>query len=141
MTQVPRPAAPQPPAATLKAAPPAPPPPPVTKAPPQPNGTRLALGPLTATIERSELLLRIGNIQGARGILEDAVRAEHPDAIAELGRTYDPLELANYLVPKDSADPQRALQLYRRAAELGSAVARTRSEKLQAHLAGRRPSR
>jgi TPR repeat protein len=85
-----------------------------------------------ALFERVNLLLRIGNVQGARALLADAVKARSPEAIAELGRTYDPNELAPFLVPPGMADPAKAAELYAEAARLGSAVARTRLERLNA---------
>ncbi len=83
-------------------------------------------------IERADLLLRIGNVMGARAVLEDAGKARNADAIAELGRTYDPVELRSFLVPPGTTDAEKAKLHYREAAALGSATAKTRLERLEA---------
>ena len=85
-----------------------------------------------SAIEQAELYLRIGHIAGARGVLESFVKAKHPEALAELGKTYDPIELAKFLVAPGVADAQRAIELYTEAARLGSQVAKLRLERLQA---------
>lgn len=128
------PSAPQ---APPKAAAPAPtatdrPPPAAPKAPPAAASPKAPPEGVAALIERTNLLLRIGNVTEARRILEEPVTAKNADAIAELGRTYDPNELAAFLVPPGSADPARAMELYAEAQRLGSAAARSRLEKLKA---------
>lgn len=127
------PPVPMPPrAAVAPAAPVAPPPTaaaPVVPKPPVPAPQSSEAG--KTVIERAELLLRSGNVAGARTMLEPAAAANDPDAIAALGRTYDPLELESYLVPAGVTDGRKAAEYYVRAAALGSAVARTRLQRLR----------
>jgi hypothetical protein len=86
-------------------------------------------------IVQAELQFRVGNIDGARKGLETHVREKYPEAIAELGRTYDPIELAAVLAPATASDAARAAQLYGEAARLGSARAQVRLTRLQQWLA------
>lgn len=101
-------------------------------APPRPVVQQIPTTPqgITAVIEQAELFLRIGNISGARRALEPLARAKNPDALAELGKTYDPIELQKFLVPPGVADPVRATEYYTEAARLGSSIARSRMERL-----------
>jgi hypothetical protein len=87
------------------------------------------------TIIQAELHLRIGNIEAARKILEQHVRAAHPEAMAELGRTFDPIELAAILAPANAADSTRAAELYAEASKQGSKAAGLRLALLQHWLA------
>lgn len=87
--------------------------------------------PIAGQIERAELLLRIGNVLGAREAIEPGVKAKSPEAITELAKTYDPVELARFLVPPGTADAVKAVELYTEAAALGSAVARSRLDRLR----------
>lgn len=105
--------------------------------PPRTGDAPDQLEPHSAGIERANLLLRIGNVQGARSALADGVKARHPDSIAELARTYDPHEIKPFLVPPGTADVSKAIELYTEAAQLGSTAARTRLAKLKA---GQAPS-
>jgi hypothetical protein len=107
-------------------------PPPAPKAPPAAASPKSPPEGVAALIERTNLLLRIGNVAEARRILEEPAKAKNADAIAELGRTYDPNELQPFLVPPGSADLAKAIELYTEAGRLGSAIARTRLEKLKA---------
>lgn len=86
------------------------------------------------------MLLRIGNVLGAREGLEPLARAGHADAIAALGRTFDPNELAGLLAPPGVADPTRAIELYADAARRGSAIARARQQRLQAQAESAAPA-
>ena len=85
-----------------------------------------------ATIEQAELNLRIGNIKVARAVLEPYAIAKHPEALAELGKTYDPIELEKFLVPPGASDTTKAIELYTEAARLGSLVGKIRLERLKA---------
>ena len=85
-----------------------------------------------AVIEQSELNLRIGNIAVARAVLKPFVKTMHPEALAELGKTYDPIELEKFLVPPGTSDTAKALELYAEAARLGSLVGKIRLERLKA---------
>ena len=86
-------------------------------------------------IVQAELHLRIGNIDAARKMLEPHVRAAHPEAMAELGRTFDPIELAAILAPANAADPARAAELYTEASKKGSSAAGLRLARLQQWMA------
>lgn len=83
------------------------------------------------TIERSELLLRIGNVFGARDVLEPAVSAGSALAITALAKTYDPHELRAFMVPPGTADVSKASALYGDAIRLGAFDARHRLERLK----------
>ena len=96
--------------------------PPVSQQPPH----------IGATIEQAELNLRIGNIKVARAVLEPYAIAKHPEALAELGKTYDPIELEKFLVPPGASDTTKAIELYTEAARLGSLVGKIRLERLKA---------
>lgn len=88
---------------------------------------------VAAAIENANLMLRIGNVAGARAALEAGVKARNGEAISELGRTYDPNELQAFLlVPPGTADAAKAVELYTEAARLGSTSARVRLERLKA---------
>ncbi len=85
---------------------------------------------IAAVIDQAESYLRIGNFQSARAVLDPLVKAKNPDALAELGKTYDPIELQKFLVPPGIADPIKATEYYAEAARLGSAIAKSRLERL-----------
>ena len=68
----------------------------------------------------------------ATTLLEASAKAKHPEALAELGKTYDPIELERFLVPAGTADPAKAVELYTEAARLGSLAGKIRLERLQA---------
>ena len=87
---------------------------------------------VSQVIEQAELMLRIGNVKGAREVLAPAVKAQNPEALAELGKTYDPIELAKFLTALGAADSAKAIALYTEAARLGSLVAKVRLERLTA---------
>lgn len=78
--------------------------------------------------------MRIGNVQGARELLEPA-GARSAEALSELARTYDPVELGRFtLVAPGTANPTRAVELYTEAAAKGSSSAKARLDRLQQHL-------
>ena len=85
---------------------------------------------IAGVIEQAELLLRIGNIAGARNVLEPFATAKHPEALAELGKTFDPIELEKFLIAPGSGNATKAIELYTEAAGRGSLVAKLRLERL-----------
>lgn len=85
---------------------------------------------IAAVIDQAESYLRIGNFQSARAVLEPLVKANNPEALAELGKTYDPIELQKFLVLAGVADQAKATEYYTEAARLGSALAKNRLERL-----------
>lgn len=94
---------------------------------------------IAGAIDRANLMLRVGNVQGAREALADSVKARHAEAISELARTYDPLELQAFLVAPGTADAAKAIELYSEAVRLGSSSARVRLERLKASQTGPAP--
>lgn len=88
-------------------------------------------GSVAAMVERSELLLRIGNVTDAREVLMPGVTAGNVNAIVALAKTYDPLELRAFLVPPGTSDATKAAELYTEAARLGSLEARQKLERLK----------
>ena len=95
------------------------------------RGTAEAPTGIGNAIEQAELLLRIGNIVGARSVLEPFVKSRHAEALAELGKTFDPIELEKFLVAPGIANAGKAIELYTEAAGRGSVVAKLRLERLQ----------
>ena len=87
----------------------------------------------TALIERGRLLVRTGDIAGARLLFERAADTGSGRAALLLGETYDPDVLAGLRVMGVRGDIAKARRWYARAAELGVAVA---ADRLRA-LAGR----
>lgn len=102
---------------------------PAPKARLQPSAQLPSIG---AIIEQAELNLRIGNVTAARAVLEPLVAAKHPEALAEMGKTYDPIELEKFLVPPGTADITKAIALYSESARLGSLVGKIRLDRLTA---------
>ncbi len=94
--------------------------------PPAPN-QQPSIG---AIIEQAELNLRIGNVAAARAVLEPFVKTKHPEALAELGKTYDPIELEKFLVPAGTSNRAKAIELYTEATRLGSLVGKIRLDRL-----------
>jgi TPR repeat protein len=68
----------------------------------------------------------------ARVFLRRAAEGDDPQAALTLGGTYDPAELRRLGIPnfQSQADPAKAREWYRRAAELGSAAAASRLQQL-----------
>jgi TPR repeat protein len=68
----------------------------------------------------------------ARVFLRRAAERNDPHAALALGGTYDPAALKRIGIPnfQAQADPAKAREWYRRAAELGSADAALRLERL-----------
>jgi hypothetical protein len=78
---------------------------------------------ISSLIERSRLLISQGNIAGARRVLERAASVRSGEALLRLAKTYDPVVLARWRALGVKADPEKAQELYRRAAELGASNA------------------
>jgi TPR repeat protein len=68
----------------------------------------------------------------ARVFLRRAAEHDDPQAALALGGTYDPTELKRIGFPnfQSQADPAKAREWYRRAADLGSAAAASRLDQL-----------
>jgi hypothetical protein len=81
--------------------------------------TRTAAPLLTSEEERdvgrAEELLRIGNIAGARLVLEHVLRGGNPIVAFKLAETYDPRRLQASRVFGVRGDPQKARELYKQA--------------------------
>jgi TPR repeat protein len=75
---------------------------------------------------RGEQLLRLGDISAARRFFERAIALGDRDASTGLGKTYDPLFIAEIGSRGVAADPAMALQSYRSAAATGNEEAKTR---------------
>lgn len=76
------------------------------------------------TIARAQEHLAAGRLINARSLLQDAARDSNPLLLTALAETFDPLYLRDkHPTVARSAEATRALDLYRRAAERGSASA------------------
>ena len=64
---------------------------------------------------RAEELLRVGDIAGARLVLQHSLRTGSPVAAFKLAETYDPKRLAAWSVVGLRGDPQKARELYQQA--------------------------
>jgi len=84
-------------------------------------------------LARSRKLLEIGDIAGARLMLDYLARQDSPRGAFALAQTYDPQFLENLSV-RGGVRPNmaKALQWYRKAAQLGSEPASTRLSALEA---------
>jgi hypothetical protein len=78
---------------------------------------------VASLMERSSALIRAGNIAGARRVLERAASVRSAEALLRLAKTYDPVVLAHWRALGVKADPEKARELYRQAAELGASEA------------------
>lgn len=72
-----------------------------------------------AMVERAERLIRLGDISGARLVLERASDRGDPRATFLLAQTCDPRMLREWKVQGLRADPDRARALYAKAAQEG----------------------
>jgi hypothetical protein len=66
-------------------------------------------------VGRAEELLRIGNIAGARLVLEHVLRGGNPIVAFKLAETYDPRRLQAWRVFGVRGDAQKARELYKQA--------------------------
>jgi hypothetical protein len=114
-------------------------------APPQPEtgsqeARRSASAPLPAgsieiLIRRADSMAALGDISAARLLYGRAAMAGNGQAMLALGRTYDPLFLADIGARGMSGDVATAIDWYRRALALGATEAR---ERLARHGIGSR---
>jgi TPR repeat protein len=83
-------------------------------------------------LARGRAYLSDGDVALARVLLRRAAERDEPEAALALGGTYDPAELRRLGIPnfQAQADPSKAREWYRRAADLGSAAAVLRLERL-----------
>jgi hypothetical protein len=85
-------------------------------------------------ISRAEALLEVGNVAGARLVLEHGLRAGGSPLIAfRLAETYDPSRLRQWRSVFVRPDPRKARELYEQAALSGIEVARARIANLPPH--------
>ena len=70
-------------------------------------------------VERAERLIRLGDISGARLVLERAADRGEPRATFLLAQTCDPRMLRAWNVQGLRPDPERARALYAKAAQEG----------------------
>jgi curved DNA-binding protein CbpA len=121
------------------------PPPPPTSTAAAPPGTSPVSAPPPATavplsdhneaaalLARGRASLSNGDVALARVYLRRAAERNDPQAALALGGTYDPTGLRGLGIPnfQAQADPAKAREWYRRAADLGSAAAASRLEQL-----------
>lgn len=85
-----------------------------------PKGSPPTAQEISSLLERSRLLISQGNIAGARRVLERAASVRSGEALLRLAKTYDPMVLTHWHAVGVKADPEKAEQLYRQAAELGA---------------------
>ncbi|WP_336488979.1 hypothetical protein [Methylobacterium nigriterrae] len=119
-----KPAAPVKPAA-------APPPAPTPAAPPPAEAAAAPSAPepdAKALVARAERLIKLGDISGARLILERAASRGNPQATFLLAQTCDPRMLRSWNVQGLKPDPDRARALYAKAAQDGFRDARALAE-------------
>jgi ribosomal protein S21 len=85
-----------------------------------------------ALLARGRASLSNGDVALARVFLRRAAERDDPQAALALGGTYDPTELRRLGIPnfQAQADPAKAREWYRRAADLGSADAFSRLDEL-----------
>lgn len=87
------------------------------------------------TISRAQDYLKTKRIINARSLLQDAARDDNPLVLTALAETYDPLHLREkYPSLSRAAEPQRALEIYRRASERGSQMAAQKLKSLAEFL-------
>lgn len=79
-------------------------------------------------IRRADMLLRLGDVSGARLLYERAAAAGSSSAAVRMGQTFDAAFLAGIGITGMGADPAVAASWYRRAAGLGNADASTRRQ-------------
>jgi TPR repeat protein len=126
------------PAAPASMAPGSAPPPPTTtaavpasaaflSASPPPTTTAAAPdhGEIAGLLALGRAYLADGDVALARVLLRRAAERDEPEAALALGGTYDPAELRRLGIPnfQAQADPSKAREWYRRAADLGAAGA------------------
>ena len=123
--------APKPAAAPVEAAPAkvavAPPEPaPVPNPAPPPAASAPSDADVADLINRARTQIQVGDITGARLLLQRAASGREPVALMALAETYDPAMLARWGSRGIKGDAAKARELYQVAAESGLAEARTR---------------
>jgi hypothetical protein len=86
---------------------------------------------LAALTIRAKNLLALGDIAGARLLLERVANAQDATAALLLAQTYDPLVLGARDTRSVTPDPMLARNWYRKAASVGSVTAQQRLTQLQ----------
>jgi hypothetical protein len=94
--------------------------------PPAPPARRLTETEAKAFLDRADSRLRVGDIGGARRLLEYAGSGGSGEALLLLATTYDPAALAGWGARSVRPDPEVARALYQRALELGMTGAQER---------------
>jgi curved DNA-binding protein CbpA len=121
-----------------------PPPPPTSTAAAPPDTSPISAQPpptavplsdhseAAALLARGRAFLSQGDVASARVLLRRAAGRDDPEAAFALAWTYDPSELRRLGIPnfQAQADPLKAREWYRKAADLGSAGAALRLERL-----------
>jgi hypothetical protein len=93
----------------------------------EPSSTRtLTNAQLAAYVARARGQIAVGDIAGARLLLEPAAAQDDMDALFALAETYDPLMLRRWRVIGPRPDEAMARTLYERAAKRGHAEAAAR---------------
>jgi len=77
-------------------------------------------------LKRARALIGVGDIAGARRVLERAARAGDGTALFTLAESYDPTVLAQWGVVGVRPDVERARALYQQALDHGFGQARER---------------
>jgi TPR repeat protein len=107
---------------------------PAVSAPPLPTSTAAASdhNEIAGLLARGRAYLFDGDVALARVFLRRAAERDDPQAALALGGTYDPAELRRLGIPnfQSQADPAKAREWYRGAADLGSAAAAARLQQL-----------
>jgi hypothetical protein len=80
-----------------------------------PPGGRAVTGAEDKQVEKAEALLRLGDVAGARLVLERALQGKNPAVAFKLAETYDPQRLAAWHVIGVRGDAQKARELYEQA--------------------------
>jgi len=106
---------------------PAPPPPPA----PAPAVRRLDPDELATLLKRAQGLLDMGDLSGARLLLERAADAHEARAAFILAQTYDPAVLGTQDMRSITPDPEAARLWYQKAAQFGSQEAQRRLAQMQ----------
>jgi hypothetical protein len=79
---------------------------------------------------RAKLMLELGDVGAARGVLESAVEAGSPLAMFKLAESYDPTVLQAWGTVGTKGDAAKAQKLYARAAAFGVEAAKDRLKSL-----------
>jgi hypothetical protein len=99
---------------------------PVVPPSPPPAASAPAAAEVAELIKRARDRIELGDIAGARLLLERAAAGNEPSALMALAETYDPAMLTRWGARGLKADPTKARGLYLRASERGIAEAKAR---------------